>query len=83
MEKVVKYNTGDKLENYIDKVTDQRREAITRLIRNPSAENAGKVRELNGQLTGMLAIMNLLDSQVKSSAKMHMQFCREIIRKTL
>lgn len=83
MENVIKINPGNKLEKYIDKIATQRHDAIHKLIMQPSAENACKVRELNGQLWGMLAVLNCIEDQVKAPGKKVLNNCRDIIKKAL
>lgn len=84
MDNVIRYSRQqDQLEKYVTKIADQRKAAVSRLIMEPSSENAGKVRELNGQLLGMIAVLNCLEDQVKAPGKKVLNNCRDIIRKAL
>lgn len=83
MSNVVRYNSPDKLETHITKIIDQRRDAISRLITDPSAENASRVREYNGQLWGMLAALNCLEDFVKINNKKTINNCRDLIQKSI
>lgn len=84
MDNVVRYSRQQgQLEKYVTKIADQRKAAVARLIMEPSAENAGKVRELNGQLWGMMAVMNCIEDYVKANQRKILFSCREIIEKSL
>ena len=84
MDNVVRYSRQQgQLEKYVTKIADQRKAAVARLIMEPSAENAGKVRELNGQLWGMMAVINCIEDYVKANQRKILFSCREIIEKSL
>lgn len=83
MKNVIEMNPGNKLENYINKIASQKKDAMNKLIMQPSVENACSVRELNGQLWGMIAVLNCLEDQVKAPGKKVLNNCRDIIRKAL
>lgn len=84
MDNVMRYaRQQGQLEKYVTKIADQRKAAVARLIMEPSAENAGKVRELNGQLWGMMAVINCIEDYVKANQRNILFYCREIIEKSL
>lgn len=84
MDNVVRYSRQQgQLEKYVTKIADQRKAAVARLIMEPSAENAGKVRELNGQLWGMMAVINCIEDYVKANQRKILFSRREIIEKSL
>ena len=71
------------LDDYCSKIVTRRHTALEALISHPSAENAGDLRELNGELRGMLAAMNCLEKYCKAAGLKELKKSREIIQKTI